>query len=95
MLKEVFLGFFTPKRNRYLVWGLVLSILGVILIPFIVGIPIAVIGFSIFAYGVILSFAEEFASWKDFVKKLKKMFLKIKTNIRKLFIHEETDKKVN
>ena len=85
MLKRVF----TPKRNRYLVWGLILSILGVILIPFIVGIPIAGIGFSIFAYGAILSFAEKFSGWKDFVKKLKKMFLKMKENIKKLFIHQE------
>jgi hypothetical protein len=82
----------TPKRNRYLLWGLILSIVGVILIPFIIGIPIAGIGFSIFAYGVILSFAEEFASWKETAKKMKKMFLKTKANIQKMFVHKETDK---
>lgn len=91
MLKGGFLSFLTPKRNRYLIWGLILSILGVILIPFIIGIPIAGIGFSMFAYGVILFFAEKFADWKETVKKIKKMFLKVKTNIQKLFIRKEAD----
>ena len=91
MLKGTFFSFLTPKRNRYLIWGLILSILGVILIPFIIGIPIAGIGFSMFAYGVILFFAEKFADWKEIVKKIKKMFLKAKANIQKLFIHKEAD----
>ncbi len=82
----------TPKRNCYLIWGLILSVVGVILIPFIIGIPIAGVGFSMSAYGAIISFVEEFASWEDFIKKFKKMFLKMKANIQKLFVHKEADK---
>lgn len=44
------------------------------------------------AYGAIISFVEEFASWEDFIKKFKKMFLKMKANIQKLFVHKEADK---
>jgi len=37
--------------NRYVILGLILSILGVILIPFIVGIPIAGIGLQYCHWG--------------------------------------------
>jgi len=65
MFKYFLFWLFTPKCNRYLVWGAILSILGVILIPLVIGIPIAGVGFTIFAIGVIISFAQRFRKGKN------------------------------
>lgn len=84
-MKNFFLRLFTPKRNRYLIWGVILSILGVMLIPFIIGIPIAGIGFTIFTIGVLISFAERFESGKKVIEKFEKVFFQIKTFVGDLF----------
>lgn len=53
--------------NRLVLVGIVLTILGIILMPFIVGIPIVGIGFSIFAIGIIVSFVCRFPGGKKIV----------------------------
>jgi len=86
-MKEFFLWLFTPKRNHYLVWGLVLTILGVILIPFIIGIPIAGIGFALFSIGAIISLAEKFSTGSKIMEGFKKMFFQMKVFVEKI-IHK-------
>jgi len=86
-MKEFFLWLFTPKRNRYLILGLVLTILGVILIPFIIGIPIAGIGFVIFSIGAMISLAERFPTGAKVVEGFKKMFSQMKVFVENI-IHK-------
>ncbi|HRS22731.1 MAG TPA: hypothetical protein P5562_01085 [Candidatus Woesebacteria bacterium] len=63
-MKELFFWFLTPEKNRCLIIGLIMTILGVILIPFIIGVPIAGIGFSIFAIGVLVSCGQKFSKFR-------------------------------
>jgi len=81
-MKEFFLWLFTPKRNHYLVLGLVLTILGVILIPFIIGIPIAGIGFVIFSVGAMISLAERSSAAAKAVEGFKKMSSQMKVSMK-------------
>jgi membrane-bound ClpP family serine protease len=77
-MKEFLLAFFRPGWNRLALAGIALTILGVILIPFIIGIPIAGIGFSIFAIGIIVSFVCKFPGGKrvvsEFESSIKNVF---------------------
>ena len=75
-MKGIFQWFFAPEKNRYLIIGLVLTILGVILIPFIIGIPIAGIGFTIFAIGALISYGQKIQKGKKIIDKFKKFFSK-------------------
>ncbi len=84
MLKELFFWFLNPKGNRYLAWGLGLSILGVILIPFIIGIPLAGIGFSLFSWGVMVSFAQKFSKGEKVVGEVEKMFARMGDFFKKI-----------
>lgn len=86
-MKEFFLWLFTPKRNHYLVLGLVLTILGVILIPFIIGIPIAGIGFVIFSVGAMISLAERSSAAAKAVEGFKKMSSQMKVFVENI-IHK-------
>jgi len=72
-MKGIFQWFFTPEKNRYLIIGLILTILGVILIPFIIGIPIAGIGFTIFAIGALISYGQKIQKGKKIIDKFKKI----------------------
>lgn len=75
-MKKVFQWLFAPEKNRYLIMGLVLTVLGVILIPVIIGIPIAGIGFTIFAIGVMISYGQKIQKSKKVAEDLKKHFSK-------------------
>ena len=83
-MKEIFLWLFTPEKNRYLVIGLILTVLGVLLIPVVIGIPIAGIGFSIFAIGAIISFAQKFAAGKKTVQGFKQIFSQMKDFLKRI-----------
>ena len=63
--------------------GLILTGLGIILIPVIIGIPIAGIGFMLFSIGVLMSFAQKLSDGKNVVQKFKKMFSQMKDFFRK------------
>lgn len=71
-MKGIFQWLFTPEKNRYLIIGLILTILGVILIPFVIGIPIAGIGFTIFAIGALISYGQKIQKGKKLFKGFKK-----------------------
>jgi hypothetical protein len=73
-MKGIFQWLFTPEKNRYLTIGLILTILGVILIPFVIGIPIAGIGFMIFAIGAIISYGQKIQKGKKIIDEFKKFF---------------------
>lgn len=82
-MKGIFQWLFTPEKNRYLIIGLSLTILGVILIPFIIGIPIAGIGFTIFAIGALISCGQKIPKGKKIIEGFKKMFFRMKSFIKK------------
>ena len=73
-MKEFFIQIFSPKRNRYLIIGLILTIIGVLLIPFVIGIPIVGIGFTLFSIGALVSYGEKAANGKKIIDGFKKMF---------------------
>ncbi len=83
-MKDIFLWLFTPERNHYVVIGLILTILGVLLIPVIIGIPIAGIGFCILIIGIMISFAQKFSTGKKVAQGFKKMFSQMKGFLQKL-----------
>lgn len=74
MFKNLFLWLVSPKRNRYLLWGLALTTLGVFLVPFIIGIPILGIGAALLTFGVIISFAGKIPRGGKLAEGLEKMF---------------------
>jgi hypothetical protein len=78
-MREFFLFFFAPQWNRLLVIGGILTILGVITIPILIGIPIAGIGFSMFAIGTLVSFARLFPGGKEIVNEFEAMFKRMFT----------------
>ena len=49
-------------------------VVGIILIPFLIGIPIAGIGFSMLAVGAMVSFAKMFPGGKKLVSEFETMF---------------------
>ncbi len=75
-MKEIFQWLFAPEKNRYLTIGLILIALGVILIPIVIGIPIAGIGFTIFALGVLISYGQKIPKVKKIIKGFRKRFFR-------------------
>jgi len=73
-MKEIFQWLFAPEKNRYLTIGLILTALGVILIPIVIGIPIVGIGFMIFAIGALVSYGQKIMKGKKLFKGFKKRF---------------------
>ncbi len=87
-MKDFLMQLFAPRRNRYLIAGLILTIIGVLLIPFIIGIPVAGIGFTLFSIGALMSCGEKVASGKKIVDGCKKMFDHAGDSIKKI-IHPD------
>jgi len=85
MFKNFFLWLISPKRNRYLLWGLALTIIGTLLIPFIIGIPILGIGAVLLTFGVIISFAGKIPGGEKLAGGLEKMFDQMGDFLKSLF----------
>lgn len=76
-MRGIILGLFSPGWNRFTLIGFLLMILGIILIPVLIGIPIAGIGFSMLAISAIVSFVRLFPGGKKLVSEFEAMFLRM------------------
>ena len=85
MFKNFFLWLISPKRNRYLLWGLALTTLGVFLIPFIIGIPILGIGAVLLTGGAMISFAGKIPGGKKLAEGFEEMFDQMGALLKSLF----------
>jgi len=68
--------------NKYTIIGLIFIILGIFLMPFLIGFPIMITGFFIAGFGLILEIIERIPGLKE---KIKKIFLMIKESYKPYF----------
>lgn len=85
MFKNFFLWLISPKRNRYLLLGLALTTLGVLLIPFIIGIPILGMGAVLLTGGAMISFAAKIPGGEKLAEGFEKMFDQMGAFLKSLF----------
>lgn len=74
--------------NKYTIIGLIFIILGIFLMPFLIGFPIMIAGFFIGGFGLILEIIERIPGLKD---KIKKIFLMIKESYKPYFNKNKKD----
>jgi hypothetical protein len=67
-------GLFVSKLNKFIVIGFILLILGFLLTPILIGIPILMIGSFLFVIGVMMSFANLLPGGNTIVSSYKNMF---------------------
>jgi Na+/phosphate symporter len=74
----------SPSWNRLVISGLILTVLGVLLTPVIVGIPFLGVGFGLLSLGIIVSLAERLPGGKRVVDEFRLMFNRMFNFVRKL-----------
>jgi len=74
--------------NKYTIIGLIFIILGIFLMPFLIGFPIMIAGFFIAGFGLVLEIIERIPGLKD---KIKKIFLMIKESYKPYFNKNKKD----
>ena len=73
-MRGILVALFSPGWNRFTLSGCLLLVVGIILIPFLIGIPIAGIGFAMLAIGGMVSLARMFPGGKKLVSEFETMF---------------------
>ena len=83
-MREIFLALFSPGWNRLSVIGCLLMGVGIILMPLLIGIPIAGVGFAMLAVSAMVSLARMFPGGNALVKEFEKMFRRMVTFLKSL-----------
>lgn len=73
-MNDLIMGLFGPKLNKFLVVGFICLILGFLLIPILIGIPIFMFGSLLFVIGVFISILNLFPGGKKIISSYEKMF---------------------
>jgi len=84
--------FLFPHLNRWILWGIVLVCIGLLFLPFFVGIPILGVGFAVFSWGVFKSFANRFELGRRLVAEFEKFPSQLVLFLKQIFQHNKSGK---
>ena len=83
-MRGILFALFSPGWNRVTVIGCLLMGVGIVLTPFLIGIPIAGVGFAILAVSAMASFFSLFPGGKRLVIYVEQMFARMFSFLKSL-----------
>jgi hypothetical protein len=83
-MNNFFISLFTPKFNKTMIIGFVLFVLGFLLLPVLIGIPLLIVGSAMLAVGSMTSVVRMFPGGDKIVSEYELLFRRMFAFIRSL-----------